>query len=431
MKLLPSSIEAETGLLASVFLNNRKMDIIADSIKPAMFYNTSNKVIYESILEMYGSNENIEYIALIEKLKEKKTLTKAGGEYHITEIAESQASAEGVQGYIKIIIEKYQQRELMRICSETYEQAAESKPDELLSEIETRLMNLSIQKNHQIKNIKEALQDFCDYMDEKNAPERKSVKTGIQDINDILTNSGFTSGQLVVIAGRPSTGKTSLAIQILRHCSINQNIPAVIFSLETSANSITARIVAQEARVNIKHLALMEPAENKKFQAALPRIAESKIFIDDMGSVNLNYVRAKSKMMRQKYEIGLVIIDYIQLMLSEGSTRDEEIGNITRGLKILAKELGTPIIALSQLNRRMEQDKRKPILSDLRSSGAIEQDSDIVMFTFMEDMANKINAEILVRKQKDGPTGDIPVEFISEYALFQPKPMEEKTKLPY
>ncbi|MDD2869627.1 DnaB-like helicase C-terminal domain-containing protein [Neomegalonema sp.] len=431
MKLLPSNIEAETGLIASILLNNKKMDLILESIKPNMFYNQSNKAIFEAIIEMYSENIIIEYISLIEKLREKKTLTKIGGESRITEISESQASAENVSGYIKIILEKYQQRELMRICSETYNEASERKIDELLSEVETELMNLSIQKSHQIKSIKEALLEYCDYIDEKNLPKRKSIKTGIQDLNDLITNDGFTAGQLVIIAGRPSTGKTSLAIQIMRHCSIIQNIPCVLFSLETSVNSITARIVAQEARVNVKHLALMNPQENAKFQEAIPRISNSKIFIDDMGSVDMNYIKAKSKMMKAKHDIGLVLIDYIQLMISEGSTRDEEIGNITRGLKILSKELNVPIIALSQLNRGSEINKQKPCLANLRGSGNIEQDADLVIFTYMEDPTNKMNAEILLRKQKDGPVGDLPVDFISEFALFQPKPKEKKETLPY
>lgn len=431
MKLLPSNIEAETGLIASILLNNKKMDLILESIKPNMFYNQHNKLIFEAMLEMYSENITIEYISLIEKLREKKTLTKIGGESRITEISESQASAENVSGYIKIILEKYQQRELMRICSETYNEASERKIDELLCEVETELMNLSIQKSHQIKSIKEALLEYCDYIDEKNLPKRKSIKTGIQDLNDVITNDGFTAGQLIVIAGRPSTGKTSLAIQIMRHCAILQRIPCVLFSLETSVNSITARIVAQEARINVKHLALMNAQENAKFQEAIPRISESKIFIDDMGSVDINYIKAKSKMMKAKHDIGLVVIDYIQLMLSEGTTRDEEIGNITRGFKILAKELDIPIIALSQLNRGSEINKQKPCLANLRSSGAIEQDADIVIFTYHENPENKKDSELLLRKQKDGPTADIPVEFIPEYALFQTRPEKEKTTLPY
>ncbi len=423
---LPASVEAEIGLLAAIFLNNSKMDIVADSVKSEMFYDLKNRLIFEGMIELYKQSQHIEFITLIEKLRDLKTLKKAGGEYHITEISESAATAENIKGYINIIIEKYQLRELMRICSETYQSASDTKPDELIQEAETKLMNLSIQKNHQIKSMKEALHEYCDFIDEKNTEKRRVIKTGILDINELLTNSGFTSGQLVVIAGRPSTGKTSFAIQILRYCGINQNIPCVIFSLETSILAITAHIMAQDARINTKHLCLMNPDENSKFQAAVPRITESKIFIDDMGTVDLNYVRAKSKMMKQKYNIGLVVVDYIQLMISNGATKDEEIGNVTRGLKMLSKEIDAPIIALSQLNRRMEHEKREPCLSDLRGSGSIEQDADIVIFTHMADIMKKEDAKIFVKKQKDGPVGEVPVEFVKEFALFQPKPQEEK-----
>ncbi len=430
-KNLPANIEAEKSVLAAILLNDENITLVADIIKPADFYSKAHHVIYESILELAQSNQRIDLVVLRDLLEKNKTLSVAGGITYLVELQEDIPSIGLVSQHAKIVKDKAILRELIRsaadIINTCYDQKIEG-IDAVLDQAEKKVYQIS----HALASPTFVRLDVLLKKTFQQLSEMKGNREGITGIPsgfnefDNMT-SGMQNGDLLILAARPSMGKTALALNIALN-AWNAGHAVGIFSLEMASEQLVLRILASEAM--IPHQKIRNAAVSSDEWMTLTnfagQLAESKIFIDDSASLNIMEIRAKARKLKAKEDIKLLVIDYLQLINShvKHENRTQEISSISRSLKALAKELNIPIIALSQLSRSLEarMDKR-PMLSDLRESGAIEQDADVVFFIYRDvvynpDTEHPDMSEIIVGKQRNGPIGSFPVRYIGEITKF-------------
>jgi len=435
--LPPQNIEVERSVLGSVILDNSSLNKIADFLHPEDFYNRAHQLIFTSSIFLYNKSEPIDIISLSNRLREENVLDIVGGVAYLTSLVNSVPSAAHVESYAKIVQKKKILRDLIGAAHEIVSLGhnEEKDIDELVDEAEQRLFSISQRSvNQNFSHIGgDILKEAWERIDSlhKGDGSLRGHTTGFVDLDGYL--AGFQKSDLVILAARPSMGKTSLAIDFARNLSKKEKVPVGIFSLEMAKEQIIDRILAAEAGISLWKLRtgrLSHSGEGndfEKIQNALGYLGEMPIYIDDTASPTILQMRAMARRLQAQHGLGLLIIDYLQLIKPLRSNENEvqQVTQISRGLKELARELDIPVIALSQMSRQAEfRTNPRPKLSDLRSSGSLEQDADVVMFIYREDKFKKDSekkglAEIMIEKHRNGPTGSVELFFDENCSSFK------------
>ena len=437
----PHSPEAEQGVLGCVLLSPN--DCMGDTIQKLkggaeVFYDLRHQTIFSALEEMYDHREPIDMITLQERLKTKQLLDQAGGLGYLASLPDMVPSAANLSYYLEIVQEKYLLRKMIRTCTEIVGRLYdhEGEVDAVMDQVESEIFRISearVQVNTlTIKDlVKQAINTIEDFHARQG--ELTGIGTGFTDLDKMT--SGLHAGEMIVIAARPSMGKTSMAMNIAEQVAIDERLPVGVFSLEMTSESLVLRMLCSRSRVNLRNVreGFLAERDFPKLTGSAGKLANAPLFIDDSGGLSILQLRAKARRMAQQYGVKLFVVDYLQLLHStarRAENRQQEIADISNGIKALAKELNVPIIVLSQLNRELEKDKnRKPRLSDLRESGAIEQDADVVGLLYKpgsgddddgggsDQEAMPIN--LLIAKQRNGPTGDVNLTFLKTYTRFE------------
>lgn len=430
LRIPPQDIQAEKALLGSIMLRPDIMNDIMDIISTDSFYVEKHRIIFRSMFELFSKNEPIDVLSLSSKLKEKKLFDDVGGGSYLAELLNTVPSASNAKHYAETVQKKAVLRELIDVSGHISNMGytEDEDLDNLLDNVEKRVFAVTgSPTTHKFVSIRESLTEAWDRLDRlhKNTGELRGVSTGFKDLDHKL--AGFQKSDLIILAARPSMGKTSLALDIARHASA-LGTPVGIFSLEMSAQQIVDRMLAAEARVDSWKLRRGKISVDEEFgriRDALDKLAKAPIFIDDKSSNTVLKMRAVSRRLKSEHGLGLIIVDYLQLMTPTRNFESmvQQVTEISRSLKGLARELDVPVLALSQLSRAVEARGGRPRLSDLRDSGSIEQDADVVMFIHREDKVNENSnkpnvAEILIEKHRNGPTGKIELYFDDEKTTF-------------
>src|SRR5215831_15173522 len=439
-RLPPHAPEAETGVLGCVLLSpNECMGECIEKFKPGVevFYDLRHQTIFGILAEMYDKREAIDVITVQQRLKDKQLLEQVGGIAYLAALPDAVPSAANLSYYADIVLEKFLLRRMIHTCTDVVGRVYdfEGEVDSLMDEVERDILRISEARvqttTTTIKDlVKKAINTIEDFHQRQGL--LTGIGTGFTDLDKMT--SGLHGGEMIVIAARPSMGKTSLAMNIAEHASVEQRLPVGVFSLEMTSESLVLRMLCSRSRVNLRNVreGFLAERDFPKLTGAAGKLAGSPLFIDDSSGLSILQLRAKARRMHQQYQIKLFVIDYLQLLHStarRAENRQQEIADISSGIKALAKELDVPIIVLSQLNRELEREKnRKPRLSDLRESGAIEQDADVVGLLYKpsagdEDESGTGGAtteeaapvNLLIAKQRNGPTGDVNLTFLKSY----------------
>jgi replicative DNA helicase len=433
-KVPPQNIDAEQSLLGSVLLENEALSKIIEIVKPEDFYYESHRIIFLCMMELFSKNEPSDLITITEILNRKGKLEQVGGASYIAGLTEKIPTAANIEYYAKIVKEKSVLRNLINSATEIASKAIneDGNIEELLDFSEKTIFRIT---ENQIKPSFYPLKEIitASFKNIEKLYEKKElitgVPTGYTDL-DSLT-SGFQPSDLIIIAGRPSMGKTAFCLNIAQYAAYEANVTTAIFSLEMSKEQLALRMLCSEARVDNHKLRSGYIAESEwgKLAMGAGKLAETRIFIDDSPGISVLEMRAKARRLKSEHGLGMLIVDYLQLMSggrNRTDVREQEISEISRSLKALAKELNLPVVALSQLNRRVEdRTLKKPQMSDLRESGAIEQDADVILFIYRDEVyhpdseESKGLADIIIGKQRNGPTGEIRLTFRNEYTRFE------------
>lgn len=429
----PQSIESEQALLGSIMVRPESIHEVIDIIRPDSFYSEKHKAIFQAMLELLERSEPIDLLTLTQRLKDKGRLDAIGGRAYLADLVNQVPSAGNITHYANIVSTKHIMRSLIEASYEITEHAHDEARDtlEVLDEAEKRIMAIgNATATHKFQPIKDTLIQAWDNIEKlsKNKGGVRGVPSGYKALDSLL--SGFQPSDLIILAARPSMGKTSLALDIARNAAVRQNVPVGIFSLEMSSQQLVERMLAAESYVNAWKLrtgTISSEDEFSKVRDALEILSQAPIFIDDKPGSNIMAMRAVARRLKREHGIGLLIVDYLQLM-APTTTRSsdslvQQVTEISRSLKALAREIDVPVLALSQLSRAVEQRRGKPRLSDLRDSGSIEQDADVVMFIHRDDKMNEHSdrpniAEILVEKHRNGPTGSAELFFDDKRSTF-------------
>lgn len=441
-KVPPQAVDLEQAVLGAMMLEKNAVNDTIDILTPASFYDPKHFYIYKAIRELFGNSNPIDLLTVTSKLRQEGELELAGGALYISQLTDRVASAAHAEYHARIISQKYIQREIIRMCSEVLKDAYEETTDvfELLGKAEKDLF--AIAENNMKKNVdvmqnvvREAIMEI--EKASKNTDGISGIPTGFREL-DKLT-SGWQRSDMIVIAARPAMGKTAFILSMARNTAVDYGMGVAIFSLEMSSVQLVKRLIASESRISAEKLRKGDLAEHEfqQLHTRIAKLATAPIYIDDTPGISIFDLRAKCRRLKMQYDIQMVVIDYLQLMTAGGSqgggkgNREQEISSISRSIKEIAKELNIPVIALSQLSRSVETrggDKR-PILSDLRESGAIEQDADIVSFIYRPEYydlhqnedgeSNKGVGEIIIAKHRNGATDNVRLRFIGEFARFE------------
>ncbi len=430
-RIPPQDIEAEMAVLGAMFLDLDAVGKAIEILDETFFYKTAHQIIFSVAVELYDNQEPIDVITMSDVLKKKGKLEAIGGQYYLIQLSEKVPSAANIEHYAKIVLEKALLRRLIRVNTEIINRAYEHKGDvySLLDTAEKEIFVLSERKLRKgFTWIYPTLQETMELIQSFHG--RKGGVTGIPSGYSELDKltSGFQNSDLIIVAGRPSMGKTSFCLGVARNAAMDHGVPVGIFSLEMASHQLALRMLCAEARVNSHAVrtGTLPKEEWQKLSMTVGKLAEAQIYIDDTPALNILEIKAKARRLKYEKGIGLLVIDYLQLVQgpSHSESRQQEISTISQSLKALAKELNIPVIALSQLSRAVESrgGDRRPMLSDLRESGAIEQDADVVLFIYRAERYGKTEAkgiaEIIIRKQRNGPVGTVELAFVEEYALF-------------
>lgn len=432
-KLPPQNLTAEASLIGSLLLDKEAIIKIADIVGPDDFYVDKNRLIFEAILTLYEKREPIDLVTLTNKLEQMKELDNIGGAAYLTELVNAVPTAAHITEYARIVAQKATMRNLISAANAIGGLAYdEQNPlDSILDTAEQTLFDVS--QKHLKQNftpIKDVLSESFDRLDSLHKDKQKirGVPTGFRNLDSLL--AGLQKSDLIILAARPSMGKTSLALNIAQNVAVKEGIPVGIFSLEMSKEQLIDRLLAGEAGIDSWKLRTgnLEDRDFDKLSRAMGVLSEAPIYIDDSAVTNVMEMRTKARRLQSEHDLGLVVIDYLQLMSGRAGGSDnrvQEISEISRGLKGLARELNVPVIALSQLSRNVEnRSPQIPQLADLRESGSIEQDADVVMFIYREDYYNKDSdrvgiADVLIKKHRNGPVGEVEMSFNAEQMLFR------------
>lgn len=432
LRVPPNNTEAEKSVLGSLMLDSSAIHVVSDILNPEDFYDQKHSIIYGAMLELYEKREPIDVLSVSSRLKEKKQIKEIGGNTYLAELVNVVPTASNVKHYADIVREKSVLRDLIQVSNYISNLGfdEESDVEQALDDAEKRIFSIArFSVKQKFQNIKTALGEAWERIDRlnKSQGELRGVPTGFVELDNML--AGFQKSDLIILAARPSMGKTALALNIARNVACKSNIPVGIFSLEMSAQSLVDRFISSEAHVDSWKLRTGRISSEQEFQRirdALDTLSKSPLFIDDEPTNNIMQMRAMARRLQAEQGLGLIIVDYIQLMMPRfrAESAVQQMTEISRSLKALARELEVPVLAISQLSRAVESrhDKR-PKLHDLRDSGSIEQDADVVMFIYREDRYNENTdkqnmAEILVEKHRNGPIGKVQLYFDPQKVSF-------------
>jgi len=433
-KLPPQNIEAEESILSAVLIDGSTLLDIVEILSPEDFYRTAHQKIFTAVTELFAKSEPVDLVTVANKLKEKGQLEDVGGAAYLAQLVDTVPLAVNAEHYARIIREKSSLRQLIEQANIIVNRCFEDRGDvdEVINFAEKSIFEISENKiKKSFFPVSDLINKNIDTLEERQGS--RSMLTGVPSgftRLDQLT-SGFQSSDLIIVAARPAMGKTSFALNVARNAAVDANVPVAIFSLEMSKEQLSMRLLTSEARIDSARLrgGFFNEEDWERLTHAAGILEQAPIYIDDSGDVTPMAIRAKARRLKAEKGLGMIDIDYLQLMRGSASKerRDLEISEISRSLKILAKELNVPVIALSQLNRMLEQrgDKR-PMLSDLRESGALEQDADLVAFIYRDEVynqdennPNRGKAEIILGKQRNGPVGTAYLTFLKQYTRFE------------
>lgn len=427
----PYNMEAEQAVLGSVLLDAESLATAAEHLKSDDFYSESHKEIFSAILDIHTRSEPVDVVTLVEEIKSRGTLEKSGGVAYLTDLSMSVPSTANLKYYIRIVDEKATLRRLISASNEIIKSCYQGQEEleDIIDQAEKKIFDLSQSQNsHQFYSMKEILLDVYSRIEElsKNKGRITGVPTGFSEFDNIT--SGLNPSELILVAARPSMGKTSFVLNIAQYAALRARVPVAVFSLEMAKEQLAQRMLSSEANVELQKIRTgsLDEADWLKLVRAAGPLSQAPIYIDDSPGINSMELRSKARRLKMERGIGLVVLDYLQLMSGRGKieNRQQEISEISRSLKALARELKVPVVALSQLSRAPEaRAGHRPMLSDLRESGAIEQDADLVAFLYRDEYYNpdsdkKNIAEVIIAKQRNGPTGTVELVWLGQYTKF-------------
>jgi len=438
LRIPPHSMEAESSVLGGLLLDNTSWDRIGDLLVENDFYRFENRLIFSSISSLINANKPADVITVYESLQNMGRAEEVGGLSYLNSLAQYVPSSANIRRYGEIVRERSILRKLVTASDEIATHAFNpqgKQVDQILDEAEQKIFNIG-EEGSRMKQGFQSMDvltlELMDRIDEmsQNPNDITGVPTGFYDL-DRMT-SGFQPGDLIVLAARPSMGKTALAINIAEHVAVQEQLPVAVFSMEMGASQLAIRIVGSIGRIDQGHLRTGKLSQDEwpKLTETIEKLRNIALHIDETPGLTPNQLRSNARRLAKKCgKLGLIVVDYLQLMSGSssdaGDNRSTELGEISRGLKMLAKELQCPVLALSQLNRGVEQrNDKRPMMSDLRESGAIEQDADVIMFIYRDDYYNKDSkepgvAEVLITKHRNGPTGVIKLTFLKTITKFE------------
>jgi len=447
-KVPPQAVDLEEAVLGALMLEQDAVSAVIDILKPQVFYKEVHQKIFSAILRLFSKSEPVDILTVTNELKSSGELEMVGGPYYITMLTSRIASAANVEYHARIIIQKHIQRELIKISSGIIKEAYEDTTDvfDLLDKAEQGLFNVSesnLRRNFEDMPslIKQAIEDI---ESAKNSETHmRGVPSGYVELDRIT--AGWQKSDLIILAARPAMGKTAFALSMARNIAVQFHKPVAVFSLEMSAVQLVTRLISSESELPATKLKKGDLAEYEWqiLNSKISSLVDAKIFIDDTPALSVFELRAKCRRLKQQHNIEMVFVDYLQLMTVGGDSkgnREQEISSISRSLKALSKELNIPVLALSQLSRAVESrpgGSKKPILSDLRESGAIEQDADLVLFIYRAEYYKLHEfedgtptdgvAEIIIAKHRNGPVGEVRLKFIDRFAKFEDYNVQAET----
>ncbi len=429
-KLPPQNLEAEQSVLGAILIDNNALTRALEILDPEDFYKISHRKIFFAMTELFDKNEPIDLITLTDQLKKNDELEPVGGLSYLSQIVNMVPTAANVKYHSHIVREKALLRGLLMSANEIAGKVYEDNLDaeDLVDYAERSVFKISDKRvKSSFVTLRDVIRDSFEMIE--HLYDKKETITGVasgfRDLDDLTT--GFQKGDLIVVGGRPSMGKTAFALNVAQHVGLEMKEPVAIFSLEMAKEQLAIRMLCAEAMVNSNSIrkGFIKKEDWHKLTSAASNLTGAPVFIDDTSGITVLELRAKARRLKIEHGLSLVIVDYLQLMRGKGSfeRREQEISDISRSLKALAKELSVPVIAVSQLNRSVEQRRPpKPILADLRESGAIEQDADVILFLYRDEVYNKEakrgHAEVIIAKQRNGPTGTVNLAFMSSCTRF-------------
>lgn len=437
-RIPPQAVDLEEVVLGAMMLEKGAVNAVIDILTPEVFYKETHQLIFNAIKELFSKSEPIDILTVTNQLKSSGDLEAVGGPYYISQLTNRVVSSANIEYHARIILQKHIQRQLIVISSETIKEAFEDTTDvfDLLDKTENKLFQISennLRRNYdQMPDlVSMAIKDIQTARD--SGDSLRGVPSGYTELDRIT--QGWQKSDLIILAARPSMGKTAFALNLARNAAVNFDRPIAFFSLEMSSVQLVTRLISTETSLTADKLRTGNLAEYEwqQLTTMVSPLVNAKIFIDDTPQLSVFDLRAKCRRLKQQHNIQMIFIDYLQLMTSKGEkhgTREQEISNISRSLKSLAKELDVPVLALSQLSRSVETrpGSKKPILSDLRESGAIEQDADMVLFIYRpeyyglteeDNVSTKGKAIINIAKHRNGKLGDVTLKFVGQYARFE------------
>lgn len=439
-RLQPQAVELEEAILGAIMLDKDAISVVLDILKPESFYKPAHTKIYQGMVKLFETNQAIDTLTVREILHKTKVLDEIGGLSYILELANKVASAANLEFHARIVAQKFVQRELIKRCTVTIQDCFEDTKDvfDLLDSAEQGLFDITdnyLRRGYEsVGSLVRLAQQRLELMSHQESG-LSGIPSGFPELDEIT--SGWQKSNLIIVAARPGMGKTAFTLALARNAAMDYQTPVAVFSLEMNNLELVNRLISMEAEIEGSKMrnAKLEEDDWTKMNHSINKLSEAPIYIDDTPSLNVFELRAKCRRLHQQYKVGMVIIDYLQLMTSGSAdkkgNREQEISSISRALKSLAKEINVPVIALSQLNRAAEsqtKDNKRPQLSNLRESGAIEQDADMVMFIYRPEYYELESShdmprgytELIIAKHRNGATGTVGMKFIDKYAKFVP-----------
>ncbi|OFI05376.1 replicative DNA helicase [Clostridium acetireducens DSM 10703] len=431
LQSLPQNMEAEQSIIGSMILDKSSIAQVVEALKSDDFYSESHKIIFSAIVELYQKDIDVDIITLTENLKSKDKLENCGGITYISQISGSVFSPSNLQSYIKIVKNKSILRNLIKASSEIIQESYNNQDDveKVVDSAEKKIFNIASDKtSSDFEPMSSVLEEGFIQIEKifNNKGETTGISSGFPELD--AKTSGFQKGDMILIAARPSMGKTTFALNLAQYAALREGKSVAVFSLEMSKQQLAFKLLCSEANIDMLKLrnGNLEDKDWESIAKASGPLAATKIFIDDTPAISIMEMRSKCRRLKIEQGIDMIVVDYLQLMSGSRSieNRQQEVSEISRGIKALAKEMECPVIALSQLSRAPEaRSDHRPMLSDLRESGSIEQDADLVMFLYRDEYYNKDSeeknvAECIIAKQRNGPTGTVKLAWFGQYSKF-------------
>ena len=432
MRSMPQSIEAEQSVIGSMIIDKAAIAQAAEALNEEDFYRDAHKIIFKSILQMFQRDMAVDLVTLLEYLKDTNNVERAGGITYVTEVADSVPTTANLHSYIKIVSEKSTLRKLIKASTQVIEESYNNQDEveKVLDRAEKKIFDIAEKRStSDFEPISNVLERGFEQIETlfNNKGQVTGVGTGFVDLDS--KTSGLQSGDMVLVAARPSMGKTTFSLNIAEHVALKEGKSVVIFSLEMSKEQLAYKLLCSQASVDMLKLRTgnLDDADWERIARASGPLSKARIYIDDTAGVSVMEMRSKCRRLKMEYGIDLILIDYLQLMSGSGGSgdnRQQEVSEISRNIKAIAKEMQCPVIALSQLSRAPEQRAdHRPMLSDLRESGSIEQDADLVMFLYRDEYYNKETedknvAECIIAKQRNGPVGTVKLAWLGQFSRF-------------